>query len=74
MAFSWGCGGEGEELLVQENAQEDTTYKVTCPDTSLLSVIVAYSSKFKELQFPKSNKGTVVLYIPFTLPERHLCI
>lgn len=71
MAFSWGCSDEGEKLLVQEDTQDDSTYKVTYPDTRLLLVIVAYSSKFKELQFPKSNKGAVVLYIlyiPFTLP------
>lgn len=40
----WGCGGEGEELLVQENPEEDGgTYKVTCPDTRMLH-------KLKELQ------------------------
>lgn len=74
MARSCGCSGDREELLIQENAQDDSIYKIRFPNTRLLSVIVVYNSKIKELQFLKSNKGTVVLYIlyiPFTVLERH---
>jgi len=65
VAFSWGCGDEGEQLLVPENAQ-DSTYEIICPNTDCSQSLYLTVVNLKNCSFPKLIRN-LWSYIPYIL-------